>query len=354
MKISFLKQLSGILFLVLVTGLQAQIRYTVKDVPNVQLHDYTRYVSDPEQVLEIEDIILLDERLAELRDSMDVQTAIVVLPAIDTDRYGSAKEFATELFNTWGIGDRETNNGLLILLLTADGEREVVFETGYGLEEKLTDGLCKLIQTRKMIPFLKESQYGAGLIAGVNEVEEVLKGTSDLIEKPVSIKDFKWPLIIWIAVGILVLFLTEKRKQKVATDASSPYMSAINQTSMKGLGCVATVLFFPVFLLYRLFKGKRSNSAIIDCEKCKAKGTVSLKGEPTVKQKAIPGQDGLKEYRFECSRCGFVHRELVPYAYVKPQTQSNTSGSTTYRSSGSRGGSWGGGSSGGGGASTKF
>ena len=106
---------------------EAQHRYTVKDVPNVQLQDYTRYVSDPENVLKKDNIVILDKRIAYLRDSIGVETAIVVLPAIDTGRYGSAKEFATELFNTWGIGDKETHNGLLILLLTADGEREIVF-----------------------------------------------------------------------------------------------------------------------------------------------------------------------------------------------------------------------------------
>lgn len=355
MKTFIKKQFIILLLLSLAIGLEAQTRYTVEDVPNVQLEDYTRYVSDPEDALEIGDIIILDERAAELRDSMNVQSAIVVLPAIDTDHYGSAKEFATELFNTWGIGDKETNNGLLILLLTADGEREVVFETGYGVEEKLTDGMCKLIQTNKMIPFLKEGEYGEGLIAGVEEVEKVLNGTSDLITEPTSIKDLKWPFIIWIVVGILALYLTEKRKRKLTTDTATPYAAAIKQTSMKDLGCVATVLFFPVFLLYKLFKGKGANAAAINCEKCRAQGTVKLqKGEPAIKQQAIPGQDGMKEYEFVCSKCGFVHRELVPYTYVKPQTESDSSGSTTYRSSSSRGGSWGGGRSGGGGASTKF
>jgi uncharacterized protein len=80
------------------------------------------------------------------------------------------------------------------------------------------------------------------------------------------------------------------------------------------------------------------------------------KGEPIIKQQAIPGQDGMKEYEFVCSKCGFVHKELVPYKYVKPQTESTNSGNnTTYRSGNfTKGGSWGGGKSGGGGASTKF
>ena len=65
----------------------AQTTYRVEDVPNVQLIDYTRFVSDPND-------------------------------SIDGDKYGSAREFANELFNIWGIGNRETNRGLLILLIT--------------------------------------------------------------------------------------------------------------------------------------------------------------------------------------------------------------------------------------------
>ena len=104
----------------------------------------------------------------------------MVLPAYDDDAYGSAREFAHELFNTWGIGDRETNRGLLIQLITCDEQREITFETGYGLEGELTDGLCKLIQTRHMIPLMKNGDYGLGLLAGLEEVRKALTNESML------------------------------------------------------------------------------------------------------------------------------------------------------------------------------
>ena len=81
-----------------------------------------------------------------------MEIAIVVLPAIDGDTYGSAREFANELFNTWSIGKKETDRGLLIQLITNEDNRENTFEVGYGLEGELTDGLCKLIQKHRMIP----------------------------------------------------------------------------------------------------------------------------------------------------------------------------------------------------------
>ncbi len=333
-------------------------RYRVQDVPNVQLQDYTRYVSDPENILEIKDITLLDEKAAELRDSLDLQTSIVVLPHIDNEEYGSARDFANQLFNTWGIGDKETNRGLLILLLTAEGEREIVFETGYGTEETLTDGLCQLIQTKKMLPFLKEGEYGKGLIAGVEEIEKVFKGSSELLLKDPLMSQEVWIVIIWIVGGLIIVLIVEKIRKKRIVTSENQYVSAAKYDSLSGIGCVMAILFFPSYLIFMIYKeiAKKSDIPKLNCEKCHAKGTVILRNEPQVVQKAIPGQNGLKHYHFICKACNYEHKELVSYEYEKPQSKSGSSSSSTYRKSGGStwGGSWGGGSSGGGGSSTKF
>ncbi len=359
MKSNIIKSFGTILFLFLIVGLQAQTRYTVEDVPNVQLQDETQYVTDPDTVLGEEDLNTLNTRLQFLRDSMSVQAAVAVLPAIDTDKYGSAKEFATELFNTWGIGDKETNKGLLILLLTAPGEREIVFETGYGLEETLTDGYCKLIQTKKMIPFLKEDEYGAGLIVGTDEVKKVLNGTSQFQSDKKIISTASWIGIIWLVVGLLIIFIVEWLRKRRIAGSEDQYASAAHYKSLSGIGCVMAILFFPAYLVFMIYKEivKKDDFPLLNCEYCHAKGTVVLKNKPSVVQKAIPGQDGMKQYNFICTACNHGHKELISYVYEEPQTKSGGSGSSqTERTSSSstRRGSWGGGSSGGGGASTKF
>jgi uncharacterized membrane protein YgcG len=359
MKTSTLKCIAAFSLLFIVTGLQAQNRYRVEDVPNVQLQDYTRYVSDPENALDMVDVMLLDEQLARLRDSLIVETAIVVLPAIDTRQYGSAKEFANELFNSWGIGDRESHNGLLILLLTADGEREIVFETGYGTEKVLTDGFCKLIQVQKMVPFLKEGAYGEGLIVGVEEVEKIFNGTSEFqVKKPLLSPGGKQTLI-WLVGGLIIIFIVEWVRKKRIAGSEDQFVKAANYKSLSGIGCVMATLFFPSYFLYMLYKefAKKDDVPRLNCEKCGAKGKVVLKQKPQVVQKALPMQDGMKQYHYICKACNNEYKVLVPYKYESPQTSSGggssySSGSSS--SSSSRGGSWGGGSSGGGGASTKF
>ena len=154
-KASYIRLLNITLLLCVFIGSVAQRRYSVNDVPNVQLLDCQQYVGDPDNVISYEDTHILNSKLQEMRDSLNIQSAVMVLPAID-EEYDSAKIFAAELFSVWGLGDKDTNQGLLILLITGEGEREIAFETGYGLEDKLPDGICKLIQTNKMKPFLAD------------------------------------------------------------------------------------------------------------------------------------------------------------------------------------------------------
>ncbi len=163
----------------IITPSAAQKRYRTGDVPNVQLHHGKQYVSDPENIIRSHEKAQLNRLLGELRDSLHIETAVVVLPAIDRYQYDSARKFANKLFNTWDIGGKRTKRGLLILLLTHDEEREIVFKTGTGLENELTDAVCKEIQTRSMIPLLRKQAFGEGLLAGVKEVRRVMSNPTE-------------------------------------------------------------------------------------------------------------------------------------------------------------------------------
>lgn len=358
-KASYIRLLTITLMLCLFLGSAAQTRYTVNDVPNAQRMDFRYFVSDPDTVISNEDIQTLNSKIKEMRDSLQIECALVVLPAI-ADEYASAKDFATKLYEAWGIGDKETNKGLLILLITAKDSREIIFETGYGLEDKLPDGVCKLIQTNKMKPFLAEGNYGAGLVAGITEVEKILKGNSDLIVEDGWSKEATWFIVIWTVVGLLALWLKSRTAKPKEASGSSNYMAAIKSNDFMGVGCLLAILFFPAFILFAIYKGlfgkSNGGSKSVTCESCNTAGGIKLMGEPRIKKTAIPGQDGTKEYSFKCSKCGHIHTELLQYVYVEKTSSSDSSRTTIggNNGGGTRGGSWGGGSSGGGGASTKF
>ena len=166
-------------FLIGIGLTSAQKAYTVKTVPNVQLQDSQQYTTDPQHLLTAAETESLNAICRNLRAEKGVEMAVVVLPRI-TDDYADIRDFGYELFTEWGLGRKDQDNGLLMLLITEPEQRAITIEVGYGLEGTLPDGLCKLIQTRTMIPLMKKGQYGAGLIAGAEEIQKVISGDSDL------------------------------------------------------------------------------------------------------------------------------------------------------------------------------
>ncbi len=81
--------------------------------------------------------------------------------------------YAHELFNQWGLGNRERKNG--VLLLVAPKERRVRIEVGYGVEPLLTDVLCGQIRDAYIIPRFKRNDYPGGIIAGAEQLAKILR-----------------------------------------------------------------------------------------------------------------------------------------------------------------------------------
>jgi uncharacterized protein len=146
--------------LVLMAGLALAI--APPQDPKLRVHDLAGLLS-PEQRASLEDMAQQLER------ETTVQLAVVTVPSLEGR---TVESYANELFNTWGIGRRETNNG--VLLLVAPNERRMRIEVGYGLEPLLTDALCGEIRDAYIIPQFKQHRYAEGIIAGARELAAVL------------------------------------------------------------------------------------------------------------------------------------------------------------------------------------
>ena len=147
----------------------AQKEWTVRTVPNTRLESNEIHVSDPDGYLSDSAEWFINDALGSIRDQADV--FVVTLTSIGGDE---PKHFATALFNYWGIGDAETDNG--VLLLFVEDQRALEFETGYGAESVLTDARCAQIFNKTIVPYFKEGNYEGGLCAGVIDIVEVYDG----------------------------------------------------------------------------------------------------------------------------------------------------------------------------------
>lgn len=145
--------------------------YGVRDVPNVQLADRMRYVSNPDGILSAAAVARIDSICASLRQQGLAEVAVV---AVDDITSGDVFEFAIELFDAWGVGRRGRDDGLGVLLVR--DRREIRFVTGPGLEGVLPDAIAKRIQLQYMLPYFREGDYSAGMVAGMQAVAERLEG----------------------------------------------------------------------------------------------------------------------------------------------------------------------------------
>ncbi len=100
----------------------------------------------------------LESKLVAYDDSTSNQIAIVT---VETLNDYEPNEYATALGRKWGVGNKNFNNGIIILVSTGGGEghRVAYIATGYGLEGAVPDITAKQIVDNDLIPFLKQKDY---------------------------------------------------------------------------------------------------------------------------------------------------------------------------------------------------
>lgn len=140
------------------------------------------FISDTANIIDEVQEKQLDDALNTHFEETGNQIAVVT--TVDTKGSGSPKQFATKLFNTWGLGDADKDNGLLILLSISD--RRIEFETGYGLEGVLPDVIQYRLQQEIMVPYFKKGDYEQGLLRGtyatLNKINEGMNNEVALAE----------------------------------------------------------------------------------------------------------------------------------------------------------------------------
>lgn len=168
MKKWFISLIITIAFIASSYSLQAK-EYTVDEISMVHLQDRTRYVSNPDGILSNEAVSTMDQILYNLEQKTGIETLVVAVEEIEG---GDCFEFAYQLGKQNGVGKKEADNGLVILLVR--GERCVQFVTGYGIEGDLPDAICKRIQERTMFPLLRQGKWNEGMIEGIRAVNTYL------------------------------------------------------------------------------------------------------------------------------------------------------------------------------------
>lgn len=142
--------------------------YSVATVPNVHLQDSTRFVSNPDGILSPEAEARGNALLQKLMRETSAEVVCVAVDDVDSD----PDDFATELMRSWGVGKKDKNNGVLLLIVK--DRRKVVIRTGVGVEGLLPDGLCGSIIRANITPRFRQGDYDGGTLGALADIAGIL------------------------------------------------------------------------------------------------------------------------------------------------------------------------------------
>ncbi len=114
------------------------------------------------------------EIVQKLSDFEQGSSAQIVVAVIESLEGYEIRDYGIQLARHWEIGQKDKNNG--ILLLVAPNDRKVVIEVGYGLEGSLTDALSHLIIQEEIVRRFKAGNFERGIEAGVDAILAALSG----------------------------------------------------------------------------------------------------------------------------------------------------------------------------------
>ncbi|MBI3616924.1 MAG: TPM domain-containing protein [Candidatus Omnitrophica bacterium] len=154
------------------------------------------------------------DRISSLIGEVEQKTSdeIAVVTRESIAPYG-ADDYAQMLFDSWRVGKKGRDNGVLILL--AVKEREWRIHTGYGVEGILPDGVCGQIGRDYMVPYFKEGKYSEGLYYGAAAVANIIAKDANVTLD--GLKDVRFQegspdvsAVWYILVALIILILMSR------------------------------------------------------------------------------------------------------------------------------------------------
>lgn len=132
-------------------------------------------VNDRANLLSSSTAAELEQYLAAVEQSTGVQIALLTIDSLEGE---ALESYSIKVVENWKLGQAGKDNGVLLLL--ARDERKIRIETGYGLEDTLTDAVSGYIIRETIVPELKRGNFDAGLSNGIHAIGGVVTGDTPI------------------------------------------------------------------------------------------------------------------------------------------------------------------------------
>lgn len=155
---------------------------------------------------------VIEEKLEQFSRETSNQIAVIVVD--DFNGY-TAAEYATMIGEQWGVGKKDKDNGIVVLIKPTGkvGERELFIAVGLGLEGAIPDLATKKIRENIMQPLFAEGRYFEGLNKGLDALMKLAKG--EISEKDLPNDNNNGSILLIIIIVIIILWAIFRKNSSV-------------------------------------------------------------------------------------------------------------------------------------------
>lgn len=319
------------------------------------------YVNDFAQIIDAETESRIVDMLKKARADRDLEMTVVT---IDTrHQYGNfsaIEPFATGLFNHWGVGDADRNDGIMVLVAVDDRDMRIELGSGYA---PIFDDRAKNVIDHYFLPYFRQDKYAEGIEAGVAETIKRIRlvGEGGNISFGNKIWLYIENFLYFITSGGIVTWITglvaalagggifrrfwrnrprkcglcNREMVRLTEESEDDYLSRGQQVeeSVKSKDYDVWLCRHDDHVLIEGYRNWFTRHKV--CNNCDFR---TLHSQRTVLEHATTSSTGRARVDYDCKQCDHSYSETVTI----PRKTSSSSGSS---------GSFGGGSSSGGGAS---
>ena len=136
------------------------VAQTFPEHPNSFVNDYAKLLSEKSKEA-------LIDQLKSLKSETGIEATILTIDSRKSYGHRGSEQFATDLFNAWGIGDADQNNGILILIEREERAMRIELGEGYGRDYDLVAGD---VIDQSFVPSFRKDNYDLGIVKGTEDV----------------------------------------------------------------------------------------------------------------------------------------------------------------------------------------
>lgn len=139
----------------------------------------------------------LNETLRKHEVETSNQIQVLIIPSLEGE---VLEDYSFKVANTWKLGQKNKNNGVLLLIVKND--RKLRIEVGSGLEGALTDVYSSRIIRNHITPEFKKGNFDEGLKIGINKIISTIKGEfkPSKDENPLKANELFFVVLVFILI----------------------------------------------------------------------------------------------------------------------------------------------------------